>query len=218
MSTGNKKDLLLYTADADALALMSALLRRPKALGIRPISFDADRHPQRDSGMVQSGPELVRMKKSGYHKVLLLWDFAGCGREHRLSPEALETEIQQRLDGCTWSGRSAAAVLVPELEVWLWHCQPALAAHCGKSLSEVDEWVEGFAQKLGKPLDALKSEQPKELFEYLIGQRLRRTISPRDFDEIGKKASLKTLRNCASFARINDLLRGWFPPPRSTDQ
>jgi len=49
------KDLLVYVADADALAFVRAVLNRPQALEIRPIVFDIERHPQRDAGMVQSG-------------------------------------------------------------------------------------------------------------------------------------------------------------------
>lgn len=49
------KDLLVYVADADALAFLRAILQRHQALGIRPITFDIERHPQRDAGMVHSG-------------------------------------------------------------------------------------------------------------------------------------------------------------------
>lgn len=80
------KDLLLYVVDADAQAFLKALLCKPKALEIRPITFDIERHPQRDSGMVQSGAELTRMKKGEYHKALLTWNHHGSGRDHRDSP------------------------------------------------------------------------------------------------------------------------------------
>lgn len=206
------KDLLVYTADADALALMRAVLGRPQALGIRAIDFDIERHPQRDAGMVQSGAELARMKKDRYQNALLLWDFAGCGREHRTTPESLETEIQTKLDRYSWSGRSATTVLVPEVEVWLWHCEPALEAHCGVSAAEIDGCLQAYAAKQGKALEVLKQEQPKELFEHLMRERLRRTISPRDFEEIGKRASIARLRECQSFDHIVRWLQGWYPP------
>lgn len=206
------KDLLVYTADADALGLMRAVLGRPQALGIRAIDFDIERHPQRDAGMVQSGAELARMKKDRYHNALLLWDFSGCGREHRTTPEGLETEIQTKLDRYSWSGRSATTVLVPEIEAWLWYCEPALVAHCGVSAPEIEGWLQGHAAKQRKTLELLKQEQPKELFEHLMRERLRRTISPRDFEEIGKRASITRLRECSSFDQIVSRLQGWFPP------
>jgi len=212
MTTKTTKDLLVYTADADALGLMRAMLVRPDALGIRAIAFDIERHPQRDAGMVQSGAELARMKKGGYHKAMLLWDFAGCGREHRMSAQALETEVQDRLDSYSWSGRSAATALVPEVEVWLWYCEPALAKHCGVTVDVIGPCLQAFAAKQGKPLETLKQEHPKELFEHLMREHLRRTISPRDFEEIGRQASIKRLRECPSFDRIVGILQGWFPP------
>ncbi len=211
MTTAGMKDLLVYTADADALAFMRAVLGRPKALGIRPIEFDIERHPQRDAGMVQSGAELARMKKGRYHRALMMWDFAGCGREHRMPAQALEAEVQGRLDNYSWSGRSAVTVLVPELEVWLWHCAPTLAAYLEVSVDEIDGRLQVFAGKQGQDLDTLKREQPKELFEHLMREKLRRTISPRDFEEIGRKASIKRLRDCPSFDRIAGILQGWFP-------
>ena len=211
MTTKTMKDLLVYTADADALGLVRAMLGRPKALGIRAIAFDIERHPQRDAGMVQSGAELARMKKGGYHRALLMWDFAGCGREHRMSAQTLETEVQGRLDSYSWSGKSATTVLVPEVEVWLWYCESALAKHCGVTVDEIVPWLQIFAAKQGKPLETLKQEQPKELFEHLMRERLRRTISPRDFEEIGLQASIKRLRECPSFDRIVGILQGWFP-------
>jgi len=89
------KDLLLYVADADAQAFMNSLLNKPQALGIRQITFDIERHPQRDSGMVQSGAELTRMKKGKYLKALLTWDHHGSGRDHKQSAEEVRTEMQK---------------------------------------------------------------------------------------------------------------------------
>jgi len=205
------KDLLIYVADADALAFIEAVLNRPKALGIRPISFVIERHPLRDAGMVQSGAELVRMKKGQYRKALLIWDHHGSGRDHRQTPAAIEQEIQDKLNSFTWSGNSSVTVLVPELEQWLWFCENALAAYCGVTLDQLVQWQQERATKLGKTPTILKAEQPKELFEHLMRERLKRTISPRDFKEIGQRAGVKGLLKCASFLAITETLRGWFP-------
>ena len=138
------KDLLVYVADADALAFMKAILERPPALGIRPISFDIERHPMRDAGMVQSGAELVRMKKGRYHKALLMWDHHGSGRDHRQTPDVVSHEIQSKLDSFTWRENSAATVLVPELEQWLWFCENAMIAH----LRITSHWTVAGKRKL----------------------------------------------------------------------
>lgn len=205
------KDLLVYVADADAQAFMRAVLNRPQALGIRSVSFDIERHPLRDGGMVQSGAELARMQKGKYRKALLMWDHHGSGRDHRQTSTQVEQEIQNKLDSFTWSGNSAVTVLVPELEQWLWFCENALAAHCGVTINQLTQWQDERATKLGRPSATLKIEQPKELFEHVMRERLKRTISPRDFEEIGKRAGVNGLLGCASFLAIVEALREWFP-------
>jgi hypothetical protein len=205
------KDLLLYVADADAQAFMNSLLNKPLALGIREITFDIKRHPQRDSGMVQSGSELTRMEKGKYQKALLTWDHHGSGRDHKQSPEQVRDEIQNKLDSYTWSGNSSVTIFVPELEQWLWYCESALISYCGISAEQLNTWLADRSGKLGKPVDVLKAEQPKELFEYVMRERLKRTISPRDFAEIGKLAGVTGLMDCESFRSVADVLRAWFP-------
>lgn len=208
------KDLLVYVADADALAFMTAILDRPQAVGVRPFIFDIERHPLRDAGMVQSGAELVRMKKGNYHKALLMWDHHGSGRDNKCTPEEVQADIQAKLDTFAWEGNSATIVLVPELEQWLWFCENALAAHCSITVQQLGQWVEAYAAKLGMTAGALKESQPKELFEHVMRERLRKTISPRDFDEIGKRASVNGLRRCPSFLAIVETLKAWFPNDR----
>ena len=205
------KDLLLYVADADAQAFMNSLLNKPLALGIRQITFDIERHPQRDSGMVQSGSELTRMMKGKYQKALLTWDHHGSGREHKQSPEQVRDEIQKKLDSYTWRENSSVTIFVPELEQWLFYSENALISYFDISADQLNKWIADRCAKLGKAIDVLKAEQPKELFEYVMRDRLKRTISPRDFAEIGKLAGVNGLMACKSFRSVVDVLRVWFP-------
>lgn len=204
------KDLLVYVADADAQGFVRAVLQRPQALGIRAVDFHVDRHPQRDAGMMNTGAELMRLQKGQYGKVLLILDHHGSGRDHKQNADAVGAEIQEKLDTISWSGNSFVSVLVPELEQWLWFCENALATHYGIDAKQLEEWVADHAAKLGLNADTLKTEQPKELFEYIVRERLRRTISPGDFEKIGDKASVKALMECSSFRSIVDTLRLWF--------
>ncbi len=165
MTPTTVKDLLVYTADADALGFMRGLMSRPRALGIRPIDFAIERHPQRDAGMVQSGAELARLRKRMYAKALLMWDHHGSGRDHKQSPDEVAADVKAKLDAVTWSGNSAVAVLVPELEQWLWFCESAVASHCSITPEQLRAWVQDRADKLTLPMAKLIEEQPKELFE-----------------------------------------------------
>ena len=132
-------DLFVLTADADALAVMNAVLARPVELGIRPITFKVDRHFGRDPGLVKDGPELVRMKapKREFAKTILLWGYAGSGWERRYTPAQSEDRVQARLDGVTWKKHSRAVVLVPELEAWLCQDEAALARFPGVGTSSL---------------------------------------------------------------------------------
>lgn len=207
------KDLLVFAADADAEAFLRAVLSKPQALGIRPVTCDIKRHPQRDSGMVQSGAELVRMQKGRYGKALLLWDHHGSGRDREEPSGVEERDIQGKLDSFTWSGNSAVTILVPELEQWLWYCESALAAHWSMTRDDMALAVDAYAAQNGITAQDAKRRQPKELFEHIAKKRLRRTISPYDFEKIGEKASVKALMHCPSFQAIGAVLQEWFPLP-----
>lgn len=184
------KDLLVFAADADAEAFLRAVLGKPQALGIRPVTFDIKRHPQRDSGMVQSGAELVRMQKGRYGKALLLWDHHGSGRD-REEPSKVGQEIQGKLDSFTWSGNSAVTILVPELEQWLWYCETALAAHWAMTKDDMALAVDAYAAQNGITAQEAKRDQPKELFEHIARKRLKRTISPYDFEKSARRPASK---------------------------
>jgi hypothetical protein len=205
------KDLLVFTADADALAFISSILMRPEALGVRSLKFDIERHSQRDSGMVQSGAELLRMKKGGYKKAVMVLDHHGCGREHKLTPPQLASELQFKLDSFSWSGHSAVTVLAPELELWVWFCEPAIAKHLGIGVRQLRLWVDERARTLNRQPEELRRDEPKELFEHIVRGRCRTTISPRDFAEIGSFASVASLDKCPSFSALATTLRQWFP-------
>jgi hypothetical protein len=207
------KDLFVLTADADAEALLRALLGRHRALQIRPIEFDVRRFPGRDAGMVKEGPEIVRMlvNKSDYSRVLLTWDRHGSGWESRSAEQALSL-IQTRLDGVTWAERSSAIVFVPEVEEWLWHSPRAIARHLGVTEHELSQVVEKAAVGIGNSLDRCKSELPKELFESVFRSKKRRQPLPEDFKSLGSSADLTQWMGSESFVRLTRILQGWFPP------
>jgi hypothetical protein len=123
--------------------------------------------------------------------------------------------MQAKLDSYTWKDNSAVIVLVPELEQWLWFCENALATHYAITVKQLAQWVDERAAKLGKASGALKEEQPKELFEHVVRKQIKRTISPRDFEEIGNHAGVNGLLMCPSFSAIVGTLRAWFPPAES---
>jgi len=205
------KDLFVFTADADALAVMRAVLSRPESLGIRPITFDVDRHAGKDSAMVRTGPQLAGMRKGRYRKAVLIWDFHGSGWENVRSPQESEAQVQAKLDQVTWRDNSEAVAIVPELEEWLWHNQASIHAHLGVSAQELDRWVAEYATSREMRPPDVKASEPKELLEYVFVQKARRTISPADFEAMASRASLVDWKASPSFRALVALLATWFP-------
>lgn len=163
------KDLFVYCADADAAAVMKALLDRPNAMKLRDFTFDVDRYAGRDAGMVKNGPETIRQKpglKDQYHYVLLLWDHKGSGWEGR-TVESARNALQQRLDRVTWEGRSAAVAICPELEEWLWHDSSAIRTYLGLSVPEFSSRIQRFCEQHGLEQEAARRGKPKELWRHL---------------------------------------------------
>src|ERR1035438_5004683 len=136
------KDLLVYTACRDSQVTIQAILGRCRALGIGALDYHVERCPGHDPGMVNKGPELVRMQYKGHFaKAILVWDHHGSDWDLRYSPEQAALHMQHRLDTCTWKDASAAIVVVPELEEWLWHDPAALCRHWGITPETLDLWI-----------------------------------------------------------------------------
>lgn len=206
------KDLFLLTADADAMAFMRSILARHESLGIRPITVEPMRHHMKDAGVIKDGPETARLYKGKCDKALLLWDYHGSGHEARYQADASAAMIQQRLDGITWTENSGAVTLVPELEEWLWYTVPSVAHYFAVTHDKLTDWMNEYATRRRSTVEEITKKYPKELFEYLCVIKMKRSISPRDFEEIGKIADINSLAQSNSFARILELLRSWFPP------
>jgi hypothetical protein len=178
------KDLFVLVADADMLAVFRALLARPDALGIRTVSFEVDRHTDRDPGVFGGGPEYLRLKpKNDFRYFVIAFDHDGCGC-NKPAAECAAT-VQERLDSFTFKDRSMAVVIAPELEEWLWYDPPAIT----KSV-EVDT-------TLG----------PKERLRKVF----KRKPLPRDFEQIAIRADLQAWNSSPSFRILKETLQNWFP-------
>jgi hypothetical protein len=190
-------------------ALMRAVLGRHRDLGIHPITFKVQRFPGRDSGMVKEGPEIARVmvKKTEYSRLILVWDHHGSGWHNRSAEDVL-TRIQQRLDGVTWADRSAAVVIVPELEEWLWHCTGSIARLLGVNAVELDEMTGRAADQIERPRERCCRELPKEA---VLCQKKRRKPLPEDFKVLGSFVNLSNWTGSDTFARFTEILKAWFP-------
>jgi hypothetical protein len=199
------KDLVLLVADKNAQFALTGALRRSEALGIRPIEFEFRVHPGRDGGARKSGPELLALERRRFHHALLVFDFEGSGTDLPDAP-ALEAQLDNRL-GIRWGGEAKTIVIEPELDVWVWGSDNAVA--------EAIEWPAGrplrqWLREQGFNLEtSQKPTRPKEALE----SALRVPGLPRSsalYRRIAEKISLQRCTDCA-FIRLRNQLAAWFP-------
>jgi hypothetical protein len=202
------KDLIVLVANADMEAAVRGLLSRPSALGIRPISFDVKRHVQRDAGCRSGAHDFLRLWLHAFQYAVVLFDYEGCGREQKVR-DAVEGEVEKRLEANGWCGRCAAVVIAPELESWVWSDSPVVDDILGWRNRDpgLREWVRTqthFWQGQGA-----KPQRPKEAFEAAL-RKARRPKSAALFEELAGSVSVD---RCAdpSFLKLKRILVGWFP-------
>jgi len=204
LSGGRKEDLVILFADKDAEQGVGCLIRaRAAGLGIREITFKQAVHPKHDGGVFQKAEEFLRAFLRTHAYALAILDFEGCGQERRMSASEVERSIEGRLSSNGWDDRSAAIVIEPELEAWLWDPSLTVRSVLGSGIAEAV--LRGSLGLIdGKP------PRPKEVFQDLLRKHgVRRssslfalTASRIDFDHCQDRA----------FQKLRSTLRGWFPP------
>lgn len=201
-----RRDLILLVADKNIEYTVRGLLTRPKALGVRAITFDVLPHPERDPGCLLRAPEFLQSFEGKYRHALVLLDLEGSGRG--TEPRAvLEEDLEARLSKA-WDMRAAAVVMAPELEAWLWsdspHVEEVLGWHGRKP--GLRSWLrdQGF---LTGPEP--KPGRPKEAVE----EALRVARKPRSSALYRQLAERVSFRRCTdpAFGKFLQVLRQWFP-------
>jgi len=211
-----RTDLVVLVADADMKFGVGALLQRHRALGTRRITFDIFKHDDRDAGCFARAHEYLRPLADDYDHALVMFDRHGCGSSEA-APD-IEAEVWERLERTGWQDRSAAVVLDPELEIWVWSASPKVAECLGwpPNRPVLRQWLE--QQGLWSP-NSPKPTDPKAAVER-VRREVKKRRSPRLYEQLGETV---TTRHCVddSFARFREVLQRWFPagqlPPRPRD-
>jgi len=202
------KDLIVRAADQDMEQALIGLFSRPESLGTRKIVFDifvdSARH---DPGCFKKAHNFLRPFIKQYAHALVLFDHYGCGQE-RQSVETVQGIVENDLSSSGWRDRSAAIVINPELEIWVWSDSPNVAECLGwqTSYGDLRDWLE---RENHWPSNQTKPTRPKEVMRMV----LRRTNTPRSariFKELGERVSLRRCEDPA-FNRLCTVLRNWFP-------
>jgi len=135
-------------------------------------------------------------------------DREGCGSND--PRHELEAEVMERLAQNGWPGRSAAVVIDPELDVWVWNDSPhvATALHWPGGQVTLRDWlIKTRYLEEGQP----KPLRPKEAMEAVL-QLSKTPRSSSIYREIAGRVSFQRCTDPA-FMKLRSVLAGWFPPP-----
>jgi hypothetical protein len=201
------KDLVILAADKNIDNGVQGLLRRPAALGIRPIQFDTFVHPRRDPGCAREAHAFLGLLTQEYGHALVMFDRVGSGRE-TAAGEALSEEVRGRLAAAGWGDRAEVIVLDPEIEVWVFAPSPKVEQCLGwparrKSLRR---WLESRGLWEG---NHAKPGDPKAALERVLSE-IKKPRSSAIYRRLGEQVGI---RGCIdpAFVKFRNVLANWFP-------
>jgi hypothetical protein len=198
-------DLVCLLADKNIEAVIAAVLHRHASLSIRPITFEAVVHPQRDSACYHEPEPLLRPFLNEAAHAIVVFDRAWEGSPS--SAMQMEEQVDRKLERMR-SSWAKAVVADPEIEAWLFRRSPRLDEKLGWR-GRTPTLTEELAANGLWPTDVPKPTDPKAAIEWA----LRRAQKPRSsaiYREIG---AVLGMRECVdpSFHRFRATLQAWFP-------
>ncbi len=204
---GETEDLIVVVADIDAKQTIEQLLRRPRSLGIRPIQFSVDRYVKRDSGCCGTSHEYLRPFVKQFDHAMVIFDRDGSGRESQTRDD-IESAVEQELAKNGWKERSAAIVIVPELEAWVWSDSPEVAKALGWQghAPSLRSWLEEIGHATE---ESRKPSDPKQAMKDAL-RKVGKKPSPAIFNALAKNVGVGRCIDPA-FLKFKTTLQRWFP-------
>jgi hypothetical protein len=202
----SQTDLLVLAADKNARLAFEALLSRHQSIGIRPVLFKVEQHPEHDAGCRTKGVAYLRPTVHLFRHALLVFDHEGCGQESR-SASDITRDLDAELSRSGWGDRARTIVMEPELEAWVWSGSPHVLEALGwrgnyedlkREMGQQGYWLEGRT----------KPHRPKEALELAL-RRARKARSSALYQSIAGKVSFAGCRDPA-FGALLAVLRTWF--------
>lgn len=203
---GPRRDLIVLAADLDIQNVVRGLLPRAESLNVRRLSFDVERHPDRDGGCRTRAAAQLRPFRETHSRALVIFDLYGCGSG--APREETQAEVEARLAGDGWEGRSKAIVIDPEVEAWVWARSARLPEILGWPGDRAD--LRRWLDRRGLwPQDRPKPPEPKRAMKAAL-KEAGAPISPHRFFRLAGEMSLRGCRDPA-FRELGRTLRAWFP-------
>jgi uncharacterized protein (DUF924 family) len=121
--------------------------------------------------------------------------------------------VQAQLNQNTLKDCSKALVINPELEIWLWQDQTAIASEFGVKEKKLMQWLTDWQQKQHRALTVqeLLRQFPKEAFEAVCRQAREKPRAAL-YERIASRANPDLWSGESSFRQMRRTLRRWFPP------
>ena len=91
------KDLVALVADSTMNSVLTNLLDRDKAFGIRKIQIEIFVHPHHDPGVYNDAGNFLSPFTINFEYALVLFDREGCGQENKSSTE-LQSIVQKQMN------------------------------------------------------------------------------------------------------------------------
>lgn len=204
--TAGPKDLILLVADLDIEQTMRGLLGNPERLGIRSITWEIRRHPERDSGCARHSTEFLRLFYKQFSHALVLFDHEGSGKE-AATREVVERELEDELTRSGWRpGAARVVALDPEIEAWVW----SPSVHVAKELGWRDwELLKEWLMERGLlSVDTSKPRRPKEAMRAVLKDRSL-PVSASRFRKLAERVSHRRCDD-PSFIKLRETLHEWF--------
>jgi len=202
------QDLIVLVADGTMRRAIEALLSGYERVGIRPLEVRVfTGNPPYDSEPFLRCQQYLRPFLNLASYALVIFDREGCGNTG--SRAEIETEVEKRLAQNGWEKRSAAVVIDPELEAWVWSDSPNLDAALGwpHRGAQLRAWLgeQGFLEP-----GHTKPARPKEALE----AALRDSNKKRSSSLYLELATRVSFERCAdpAFLKLKSTLQSWFPP------
>ncbi len=202
------RDIVFLVADNDMEQTIKGLMLRPDDLGIRPVTYDIYRHPQRDAGCWNVAHDFLRPFHRQYQYAMVLFDHHGSGQEKK-SVEKLQDKLEERLSKNGWPDRSRVIIFQPELEIWVWSVSPIVDRVLGWAARTPDlrSWLR--RKKLLRS-NQVKPDDPKEVMLQAL-REVQKHPSSAYFKQLAEQVPVDGCED-AGFLRFRETLQRWFPP------
>jgi len=207
-----KRDLIVLVADKNMESAVSGVLRRHHSLGIRPVTADIRRHPEKDCGCRMGGIEFLSPFVNQYDHAVLMFDFEGCGIETK-DVQELENEIEAALRE-RWGDRGSVIIIAPELDIWVWSDSPHVDRVLGWTGKAPDlrSWL---TEQVFLLPEQEKPIRPKEALEKAL-YVARKPRSSSIYQALAEKVSFARCGDRA-FLKLKETLKKWFQEEKNNE-